>query len=203
MSLSRRLFGIFIYLGLLVGAVLFVKETVEEFIKSATSYTEEQKAVTLHDLPTIVVCLDFERNDTAYDVYMSPNLSLFPMTYGTDVVINVTVIEKGNKTVTLLKNQGVKTLFGLNIFLDELKMIQKWTCYKISTKLNEEIDVDINDFRMQLVFAFPTAIDSFWGKGNSSLSETGKILVLSSSLPKCSVGDKERFNAKNLSSLTC
>ena len=51
MSLSRRLFSIFIYLGLLVGAVLFVKETVEEFIKSATSYTEEQKAVTLHDLP--------------------------------------------------------------------------------------------------------------------------------------------------------
>ena len=107
------------------------------------------------------------------------------MIYGTDVVINATVLEKGNKTVTLLKNHDVKTLFGLNIFLDELKMIQKWTCYKISMKWNEEIDVDINNFKMQLIFVFPTANDSIWGNRNLSKTETGKILVLGNGLPKC------------------
>ena len=175
MSLGRQLLGIYLYLSLLVGAVLFVIGTVEDYIKSATSYTEEKEAITLHDLPTIVVCLDFERR-------VLPNLSIFPMTYGTDIVINVTVIEKGIKTVTLLENQGVQTLFGLNIFLEELRLTQKWACYRISTKWNEEIDVDISDFAMQLVFAFPSANDSIWG--GSSDTETGKNLV-QSSLAKC------------------
>ena len=169
MSVRRQLLCIFVYVGLLGGAVIFVKQTVEEYIKAATSYTEEHKAVSLHDLPTIVICMDFERG--AEGKVMSENLSLFPMLYGKDAIINVTVLEKD--TVTLLKNQGVQTKLGLDIFLTELKVTQKWTCYKISTKWNGDVEIDINDFRMQLVFSFPTANISVWGNWFSK--ETGKM----------------------------
>ena len=66
---SHRLFGIVLYLGLLGGGVLFVKQTVIEFMKGATSYTEETEQVTLQDLHTILICLDFERNDEQSHTY--------------------------------------------------------------------------------------------------------------------------------------
>ena len=176
---SHRLFGIVLYLGLLGGGVLFVKQTVIEFMKGATSYTEENKQVTLHDLPTILICLDFERDDDYdYEGYnsMSEELSLFPMTYRTDVMINATFFEKHNETVTLLENQDIQTSFGIDIRLSKMTVTRKgkWECYKISTKSKEDVQVDIEDFRMQLIFSFPTANDTIWNKYGSV---TGKMLI--------------------------
>ena len=178
MTVSRKILGIILYLSLLGSAVIFVEQTVEEFIKGATSYTEEHKAVSLHDLPTIVVCLDFDDVPGWHGRGFSYNLAnLFPMTYGEDVIINVTTFGKEKETVTLLENQGVQTSLGLNILLNELKMAQKWACYKISTKwIGGIIETDIEDFRMQLVFSFPTANESTFLYGYKG---TGKVSVLS------------------------
>ena len=95
---SHRLFGIVLYLGLLGGGVLFVKQTVIEFMKGATSYTEENKQVTLQDLPTILICLDFERDDE----YFHENLS-----------------------VNLLENQDIQTSIGIDICLSKMTVTRK------------------------------------------------------------------------------
>ena len=177
MTVSRKILGIILYFSLLGSAVIFVEQTVEEFINGATSYTEELKTASLHDLPTIVVCLDFDDIPGWHGQGFSYNLAnLFPMTYGKDVIINVTTFGKEKETLTLLENQGVQTSLGLNILLNELKLAQKWACYKISTKWNGAIiETDIKDFRMQLVFSFPTANESTFHYEHKG---TGKVSVL-------------------------
>ena len=202
LSGSHRLFGIVLYLGLLGGGVIFVKQTVIEFIKGATFYTVENKQVTLHDLPTILVCLDFERNDYSYS--MSAELSLFPMTYGSDVIINATFFEKHNETVTLLENQDIQTSFGIDIRLSKMTVTRKgkWECYKFSTKSKEDVEVDIKDFRMQLIFSFPTANDTIWLAlaNNYGRLVTGKILLSCLATPWCqkcyNTGATEREKVK-------
>ena len=96
---SHGLFGIVLYLGLLGGGVLFVKQTVIEFMKGATSYTEENKQVTLHDLPTILICLDFER-DSFYS----------------RAAASLTLLKIGNQTFSFLKFQTFSFFGRLLLF---------------------------------------------------------------------------------------
>ena len=81
------------------------------------------------------------------------------MTYGRDVVIQAMISEKQNKSVALLKDQGVPTLLGLEIHLSEMVSMRKpkWQCYNITTKWNEEDTADIQNLRMQFSLSFPTA----------------------------------------------
>ena len=72
-------FGIFLYVVLLSGAVVFVHQTVEEFMKHSTTYSEKQELITLNDLPTISFCLDFGVNHT--------------LIYGEDFSIEATIAD--------------------------------------------------------------------------------------------------------------
>ena len=95
MTVRRKILGIILYFSLLGSAVIFVEQTVEEFIKGATSYTEELKTASLHDLPTIVVCLDFDDIPGWHGQGFSYNLAnLFPMTYGKDVLFAIAGVFK-------------------------------------------------------------------------------------------------------------
>ena len=58
-----RILEIFLYLGLLGAAVVFVKQTVCEYVlKGETSFTHKHEAVTFDDIPTLVICMSFEEN---------------------------------------------------------------------------------------------------------------------------------------------
>ena len=82
------------------------------------------------------------------------------MTYGKDVVIYTTTFEKDkNKTVALSKDKHIQTLLGLDVKLSEMVLLRKpkWQCYKITTRGSEEVRVDIQNLRMQLLFSFPNS----------------------------------------------
>ena len=148
--------SIALYLSSLVGSISFVWQTIIEFQNGATSYTETQEAVSLNDIPTIVICLSFE--ETSMNTFPE-ELSIFPITYGKEVVIHATIYEKENQSVALLKDQHVQTVLGIDIHLSEMVLMRKpkWQCYKITSKGNVEDTADIQNFRMQFSLSFPTA----------------------------------------------
>ena len=172
MEYSQSLLILF-YLSLLGGSVSFVWQTIKEYRDGATSYTETKEPVSLEDIPTLITCLSFE-NDGLFT--FPAELSLFPMTYGKDVVIHATILEKETKTVVLLKDQHVQTLLGLDIKLSELVLLRKpkWQCYKITTRGNEEVTAHIQNLSLQMSFSFPIANKSaFATVYNGEKFETG------------------------------
>ena len=155
----RRIFEVFLYLSLLAGGLLFCWKNVHEYQLGATGYSASKEPISLNDLPTLVTCLDIKY------------LELLPfnkLTYGTNLVADFKVshqetkfsnlTEKG-KTVTLIQNKRVQTLFGLAILLIELQPTLIDTagtphqCYKITPYWNGDIDnFDIQNFQAELVF---------------------------------------------------
>ena len=172
----RNSFPVILYLSLLGGSISFVWKTIKQFQDGATSYTEKHEPVSLEDIPTVVTCLSFEDDDR----YIFTN-EVFPMTYGGDVMVHATILEKVNKTVALLKDQNVQTLHGLNIKLSELVLSRKpkWQCYKITTWGSEKVKIDFQNFRMQLSFSFPSANKTtFANHGNYVKDITGNYFDL-------------------------
>ena len=53
----RKPFEVLLYIGLLIGAIIFVKQKIEEYSNGATSYTVTQEPQSLSDLPTLTICL--------------------------------------------------------------------------------------------------------------------------------------------------
>ena len=153
---------------LYIGAVIFVKDTIKEYYQGDTSYTETNEPVSLADIPTLVICLSFEDDYQVPDgpiyITFAEDLSLFPMTYETDVVISATILEDGKErsTLRLLKDQNVSSALDLNLHLSELKLSRKpkWQCYKISSKWSGNSKNNHERFQMQLIFSFPTANES-------------------------------------------
>ena len=160
-TISQKSFWTLLCLCFLGGSISFVWPTIKEYHGGATSYIEGYEPVSLEDIPTVVTCFSFEDFEEYRFMTFTfpPNMSLFPMTYGKDVVIHATVFEKVNRTVALFKDKHVQTLLGLDIKLNELVLMRKpkWQCYKITTKWNGEVAADIEKFRMQLSFSFPSA----------------------------------------------
>ena len=175
-----RILEIFLYLGLLGAAVVFVKQTVSEYLKGETSFTHKHEEVTLDDIPTLVICLSFEEDIPGRFWAYPEDLTLYPMTYGTDVVISLTVFGKENETVVLLKEHDVKTRIGLEFNLSELVLSwkQKCQCYKILTNWNSNFAINDQDFRMRISFSFPTASESNFvtRTREDDVYETGKRL---------------------------
>ena len=72
-------------ISLLVGAIFFVKQTIEEFLENNTVYITTQEPLTPNDLPTIT--MRWRVNDDT-SVFYNESLS-----YGKDFVIELKMIE--------------------------------------------------------------------------------------------------------------
>ena len=100
---------VLLYLVLLLPAVIFVNQTINQYSSGATTYSEKQEPITLSDLPTIALCFDFG------------NTSLI---YGVNVSITATLIERQNGTVILLENRNVSTVLGVEMHLSRFQLLR-------------------------------------------------------------------------------
>ena len=143
--ITRKNAGILLYLALMLCGILFVIHYFEEFINGGTGYAESTVPISLHDLPTVTLCFSTSRTDGS-------NINEYSRKYHyqEDFTIQHRVVGKINETsgkdksITLLEDQNVATLFGLEIKLADLKLtgyslgngMQVEKCYKISSKWN-------------------------------------------------------------------
>ena len=152
---AQKVLKVLLYLGLLTCGLILSWQTVKEYQKGVTSYALSQKPVTLDDLPTWTIC--YHRACAAGEKDCTRKKVLL---YGENYVIDVKVSEKQEKTVTLELNKYVKTLFGLEIRLDEMwspRNPEKF-CLKISNKRNGQDQVNIQDFKMIIAFKAPDGV---------------------------------------------
>ena len=143
-----------LYLGLLICALKFCNKSIKEYKKGSTSYSVSKQQISLKDLPTLIICWPVGE---VYGKNVSKEI------YGEDFTIDVKVIEKQEKTVTLSEHESIPTILGLSIKLSEF--IQTWKppnspyttqCYKMSTVWNNIGSMDPNIFKMTIIFKHGT-----------------------------------------------
>ena len=105
MMVTKKAFEVLLYISLSVGAILFVKQTIEEFLEGSTMYTTSQEPLRLYDLPTITIC---------WKLWSSR------LIYGKDFIIDIKIIEMDEETLTLLEDNYVHTSNGLGMHLGRL-----------------------------------------------------------------------------------
>ena len=57
----KKAFVVLLHLSLLVGAIFFVKNTIEEFLEGNTMYITTQEPLTSNDLPTVTICWQVDK----------------------------------------------------------------------------------------------------------------------------------------------
>ena len=153
---ARKILEFIFYVGLLVFALVFCWQTVQEYTKATTSYSVTQQHITLRDLPTITICWNVDKYRDLGG------------TYGKDFSIDVRVVNKENKkAVPLMENENVQTLFNLELHLREIRQAKKpdmpcytqgWSerqCYQIASKWKGEAEIiDFKKFGVQIAIKF-------------------------------------------------
>ena len=155
-----KLLNLLWYICLLASALAFVRIEIDNYIEGSTAFSKKHEMVTLGDLPTLTACwYHYEDPFTSY-------------IYEQDLSINITVMEKEEKTVTLVQNQSVKTLYGLEFHLSEIAQRfyprQTYQCFKISPKWDGKEVVDIQSFEIKMLVKFS---DQFFSKFYPELLE--------------------------------
>ena len=119
-ALFKKLAEWLIWLGLLVTASLFVKNSIEDFINCGTTYTKSYELISPKDLPTLVLCLELQDRYLLVNGYRKAVLHS-PATYGEELTIDAKIYGKSEeKTVTLVEDQSVGTLYGIKFNLCQL-----------------------------------------------------------------------------------
>ena len=113
----RKTFDVLLYIGLLIGAIIFVKQTIEEYSHGNTSYTITQEPISLSDLPTLTICW---KTKFFYRTTLQHEFS--PYVYGENVSIDVKTHGRKENTVTLLENKNILVSDGIHIHLSELHL---------------------------------------------------------------------------------
>ena len=156
-----RLPKVLLYLGLLIGAGLFVYTNIgsdfQDFISGRTSYAVGRKPITLKDFPTWTLC--FKLRTHKGEMFIIDNESPDSMIYQKDFTIEVGTKSEGEEKLVLLENQDVQILphfeVGLEMRLVFLKTTNKGDqCYKLSSQLNRTEDIKWRNFELQLTFNF-------------------------------------------------
>ena len=162
---AKHLLKSLLYLGLLGGAILFVRQNIGEYIQGSTGYSTTHEPLTLNDLPSLVICWKVGRHGVPQKVK-----------YGTDFTIDFKVIEEDIKTVTLNESKPVKTLLAIEVKVSELYLSKKhqmpcsslWEdgqCFKIDTHPTGKSDVDVQGFRIQVALMFSDWAQAPSGQG--------------------------------------
>lgn len=143
---------VLLYVGLLVGGLIFSLETILEYLKGSTSHYSTTEPITLNDIPTLSICWKwkYERDIYGKDFYLDLKL------------------QNNTKSVILIENDSVNVLSGLKLHLSELhhrcSMRQKcewmlgsrsrsnelYQCFKITPKWDGRNAMDMQQFEMQL-----------------------------------------------------
>ena len=125
------------YLGLLIGAALFVYSNIgsdfQDYISGRTSYAVTRKSISLEDIPTWTVC--FKLRTHQGEVLESDNQCPENMIYQEDFTIKVKLLGDGeNETnAVLMENQRVKISPHIEMSLTFLQTSESGVqCYKIS-----------------------------------------------------------------------
>ena len=157
-----------LYAGLLLCALLFIKQPFENFLNRITDHSFTHAPITLNDLPTVTVCFMqpfwFRGQDDRYHHRSANNLKI-----GKHLQIDVKIFEQNTtKTVTLVENKGVSTLFGIELYLKRLHVdpSKRWAnttvCYMIvASPLKDNEEIDFRLFGMELSFNFLETSDVF------------------------------------------
>ena len=95
------------YLLLLTGSSVFIYKTFQEYLQGSTLYSVTKEPLNLHDLPTLTLCWIIHGSDP-------------PRVYEEDFTIDVRVLEKQEKIITLIEDQNVRTLFSLDVHLEQI-----------------------------------------------------------------------------------
>ena len=115
---------------------MFLQQTVYEYMEKRTSYSVKYEAITLQDLPTVLVCVN---NDMIY----SENISIDVRIFGEQSEANWTLSLGGNVD----KSSGLQ--LELRNFWQTRFSLQH--CYKISSKRTQNRYVDIMNFGIQFI----------------------------------------------------
>ena len=178
--MMNKAFAILIQVFLSLGAILFVKQTLDEYLEENTIHTKTQEPLTLHDLPALTICWGVVQDTNMADnppATKDPQPSqetLYgiskPLNYGKDFIIDLKMIEKDEHTITLLQDEYVQTSDKLRIHLMELfhrkaekakkppcyeqAMITRRQCFKIDKKWQGEQTHNFQNLRLQLALKF-------------------------------------------------
>ena len=111
----RAIFEVLLYLGLLVGCLFFVEESIIEYSKGITSYSVTYEPLLMKDRPTVTFCIE-------YDWLFGP-AELIYGSHSKTLVRNYALFyrhEPKKGFHTLVENRFVKALSGLNMRLDKI-----------------------------------------------------------------------------------
>ena len=152
-----------LYFGLLVGAFVFVQNSFVDYLSGSTSYSDEEEAITLQDLPTVTICLEYFTK-------------LKRLTYGKNMSLSVIVKEKDENMATLIENRWVASSVDIQLHLEELQLSAKmedslksesenrfwyqWQCYKVTAKWDStsKRNIDFGLFNMQFSMEFNESV---------------------------------------------
>ena len=154
-----KLFRLLVYLGLLAGGLFFVKTSFEDYAAGHTIYSVSNELITLADLPTMVICIDFH--------WRRLDVRRGWLNYGNDFTIYVQVSEENNKTIQLLDNSPVQTLYSLEFQMTELlpryqkangRDMRLKQCYKVMANWHGNEEIDFGRFRTETKVVFDDRI---------------------------------------------
>ena len=112
----RKPFEVLLYIGLLISAIIFVMQTIEEYRNGATSYTVTQEQISLNDLPTFTICWKKEY----YNMNTSEIEPMRSYVYAENISMDLRAFGQEKIPATLLENKNVIVSDGLHIHLSEL-----------------------------------------------------------------------------------
>ena len=135
---AKRSIKALLFLGFLIGGLIFAKQSFESYLNGHISYSVTKNKLTLKDQPTVTMCLI---SDYGQDKY----------TYGEDIHFNLTFNDEARRTITLVMNAYHETSLGLRVKLSELQQTltiekhhmnkvghsirngEQWQCFRITS----------------------------------------------------------------------
>ena len=137
----ETVFGLFLRFCLLACAALFMVKVLEEFLNGNTGYATSKESLSQTDIPTVMFC--HSRNDASRNI-----------AYEKDLYITFVIRRRPDyKSVKLVLNRKVETLYGLNISLTRLEGYFHF-CYKITSLWNGEEPIGVQGLSVFLSFYF-------------------------------------------------
>ena len=143
-SKSKTVLEAILYLGLLIGGLVFVSKDIKDYLSGTTNYSISKEPLTLKDLPTLTVCLSVRHQHEK-------------IIYGPDFSIDIRITHIGESNATLQENKYVEVMSGLKIHLSELILSKKRKlaiqndlvhnaqskqCYKLSSRWHSFTKID-------------------------------------------------------------
>ena len=101
----------------------------------------------MHDLPTVTVCWEL----------LDGNIQINRAAYSKDFIVDVKTAQNGKtKTISLVKDRFVNTLFGLQFQISEFftSNLKAKQCHKISAKWNQHEIINMSEFEVKIFFNF-------------------------------------------------